>query len=37
MVGKLLEWDLNHATNMERKISLDQNKNSGIKQLMPYS
>jgi len=37
MVGKLLEWDLNHATNMERKISLDQNKNSGIKQLMLHS
>jgi len=37
MVKKLLEWDLNHATSMEREISSVQNKNSGIKQLMLHS
>ena len=34
MVKKLIDWDSNYATSEERKISLAQNKNSGIKKLI---
>ena len=37
MVQRLIDWDLNYATSEERKISLVQNKNSGIKKLIQHS
>ena len=37
MVQRLIDWDLNYATSEERKISLAQNKNSGIKKLIQHS
>ena len=37
MVKRLIDWDLNHATSGEKKISLVQNKNSGIKKLIQHS
>ena len=37
MAKKLIHWDLNHASNEERKIANIQNKNSGISLLMQSS
>jgi hypothetical protein len=34
MAKKLIEWDNNYATEKERMLALEQNKNSGIRLLV---
>ena len=36
MANKLIDWDMNYASEEERKIAMIQNKNSGVPSLLKY-